>query len=80
MTVSTFNKNTTLIIRQYLQGSNPNLIGTIIGFRKSIKNNEVNYQLSQPTVIKWFSVLFYYDHLSGSIERYAVNKDDKNNI
>lgn len=28
----------------------------------------------------WFAVLFYFDHLSGRIERYAINTDSQKDL
>lgn len=71
------NKNSKL--REYLQGDNLNLIGTIYGFNRNFKYlNEMFDDKTLDSSRRWFAVLLYFDHLTGQIERYAVNTNDPN--
>ena len=57
-------------IRQFLQGYEPNLVGTVIGFTKRVTKYIVNNQRK----VLHDSFLIYFDHTSGLISRYLINR------
>lgn len=52
---------------EYLQSGNKDLYGTILGFRKGWKNNQIVKN-------DFYSVLLFFDHTTCRIERFLVNK------
>jgi hypothetical protein len=59
-------------IKNYLLGDNPNLFGTIIGFKRGWRKNK-------PDFLDYYSFLLYFSHETGRIERYLYNSGSKNN-
>ena len=57
-------------IRQFLQGDEPNLIGTVLGFTKRVTKYIENNQRK----VLHDSFLIYFDHTSGLITRYLINR------
>ena len=59
-------------ITQFLQGGKSNLVGTIIGFTKDVNN----YYFKDKNTIKNVkdSIFIYFDHSTGTITRYLLNK------
>lgn len=57
----------------YLQGDNKNLYGTILGLKKGWKNNQV-------VSPDFYAFLLFFDHSTGRIERYLINKGVKQEI
>lgn len=64
-------------LKNYLLGNNDKLIGSIIGFRKSLnfKNweNWKNDQSERKYLPEGFAILLYFDHRTGKIERHLYN-------
>jgi hypothetical protein len=63
-------------LRVYLQGDNPNLVGTILAFHKD-KIVKSQYNNLTGEVLQWFSYILFFDHLTGRIERYDINNSDR---
>ena len=57
-------------IRQFLQGYEPDLVGTVIGFTKRVTKYIENNQRK----VLHDSFLIYFDHTSGLITRYLINR------
>ena len=57
-------------IRQFLQGYEPNLVGTVLGFTKRVTKYIENNQRK----VLHDSFLIYFDHTSGLISRYLINR------
>ena len=57
-------------IRQFLQGDEPNLIGTVLGFTKRVTKYIENNQ----NKVLHDSILIYFDHTSGFISRHLINR------
>lgn len=57
-------------IRQFLQGNEPNLIGTVLGFTKRVTKYIENNQRK----VLHDSILIYFDHTSGLISRHLINR------
>ncbi len=57
-------------IRQFLQGDEPNLVGTVLGFTKRVTKYIENNQ----TKVLHDSILIYFDHTTGFISRHLINR------
>ena len=57
-------------IRKFLQGNEPNLLGTVLGFTKRVTKYIENNQRK----VLHDSFLIYFDHTSGLITRYLINR------
>ena len=57
-------------IRLFLQGDEPNLVGTVLGFTKRVSKYIENNQKK----VLHDSFLIYFDHISGSISRHLINR------
>jgi hypothetical protein len=64
-------------LKNYLLGNNDKLIGSIIGFRKSLNiiswANWKNDQSERKYLPEGFAILLYFDHRTGKIERHLYN-------
>ena len=59
-------------MQNYLLGNNPNLYGSIIGFKRGWRKNK-------PEFVDYYSFLLYFSHETGRIERYLYNSGCKIN-
>jgi hypothetical protein len=61
-------KRNKLTLNEYLIGNNENLIGSILGFQRGRRKDSIIRSNH------FFSFLLYFDHRTGRIERYLINK------
>lgn len=72
-----FHLNKKSKLREFLQGDDLNLVGTILTFMKGKHIKPIYNDLTGEN-LNWFGVILYLDHLTGRIERYDINNSDIN--
>jgi hypothetical protein len=61
---------------RFLQGDNPNLMGTVLGFTKARAAYVTDKDSSDKMIYDSFFI--YFDHLTGTVTRHLLNKERVN--